>query len=48
MKKRWSIVGLMLIFSLVLSACGGFSGGSGGGKKDTKGQTSLNINIKTF
>ncbi|ANF36030.1 peptide ABC transporter substrate-binding protein [Bacillus velezensis] len=43
MKKRWSIVGLMLIFSLVLSACGGFSGGSG----DTKGQTSLNINIKT-
>lgn len=47
MKKRWSIVGLMLIFSLVLSACGGFSGGSGGGKKDTKGQTSLNINIKT-
>ncbi|MBY8912493.1 peptide ABC transporter substrate-binding protein [Bacillus sp. YC2] len=48
MKKRWSIVGLMLIFSLVLSACGGFSGGSGGGgKNDTKGQTSLHINIKT-
>ncbi|RXK25753.1 peptide ABC transporter substrate-binding protein [Bacillus velezensis] len=47
MKKRWSIVGLMLIFSLVLSACGGFSGGSGGGKKDTKGQTSHLINIKT-
>ncbi|MCV2521282.1 peptide ABC transporter substrate-binding protein [Bacillus velezensis] len=47
MKKRWSIVGLMLIFSLILSACGGFSGGPGGGKKDTKGQTTLNINIKT-
>ncbi|AOC90572.1 MULTISPECIES: peptide ABC transporter substrate-binding protein [Bacillus] len=48
MKKRWSIVGLMLIFSLVLSACGGFSGGTGGGgKKDTKGQTSLHLNIKT-
>lgn len=37
----------MLIFTLVLSACGFGSSSGDGGKKDSKGKDTLNVNIKT-
>ncbi|MFS3912878.1 peptide ABC transporter substrate-binding protein [Bacillus australimaris] len=48
MKKRWSVVTLMLIFTLVLSACG-FSGNKSGDSKSSSGEakTTLNVNIST-
>ncbi|TWO00005.1 Oligopeptide-binding protein OppA [Bacillus paralicheniformis] len=47
MKKRLSFISLMLIFTLVLSACGFGSSSGDGGKKDSKGKDTLNVNIKT-
>ncbi|MCM3148717.1 peptide ABC transporter substrate-binding protein [Bacillus sp. FSL W8-1143] len=48
MKKRWSVVTLMLIFTLVLSACG-FSGNKSGDSTSSSGEakTTLNVNIST-
>ncbi|MFJ5963787.1 peptide ABC transporter substrate-binding protein [Bacillus sp. NPDC093026] len=48
MKKRWSVVSLMLIFTLVLSACG-FSGNKSGDSTSSSGEakTTLNVNIST-
>ncbi|PRR92062.1 MULTISPECIES: peptide ABC transporter substrate-binding protein [unclassified Bacillus (in: firmicutes)] len=48
MKKRWSVVTLMLIFTLVLSACG-FSGNKSGDSNSSSGEakTTLNVNIST-
>ncbi|NPC92188.1 peptide ABC transporter substrate-binding protein [Bacillus sp. WMMC1349] len=46
MKKRCSLISLLLLFTLVLSACG-FGGGSDSGKKGSEGKDTLNINIKT-
>jgi len=48
LKKRWSVVTLMLIFTLVLSACG-FSGNKSGDSTSSSGEakTTLNVNIST-
>lgn len=47
LKKRWSLISLVLMFTLVLSACGFGASSGDGGKKDSKGKDTLNVNIKT-